>query len=77
MQTIQITIDEALLAQVDNTIQELGTTRSAFIRDALRLALRELKIASLEREHMEGYTRKPVQAGEFDLWEPEQVWGDS
>ena len=77
MLTIQMTIDESLLAQVDKAVHQLGTTRSAFIRDALQLALRELKIAVLEHRHQEGYARKPVQAGEFDLWEAEQAWDDA
>jgi metal-responsive CopG/Arc/MetJ family transcriptional regulator len=36
---IQVIIDERLLIEVDRTIEELGITRSAFIRDALQLAL--------------------------------------
>ena len=32
MKTIQMTIDEALLQQVDQTVQSMNTPRSAFIR---------------------------------------------
>jgi metal-responsive CopG/Arc/MetJ family transcriptional regulator len=39
MKTIQITIDEALLADVDRAVDELGANRSAFIRNALQAAL--------------------------------------
>ena len=76
MKTIQMTIDEPLLDEVDQVIQDLGTTRSAFIRDALQLALRQHKIAELERMHAEGYARRPVEPGEFDVWEVEQVWDE-
>ena len=41
MKTIQITLDEALLAEVDQVVREQGANRSAFIRHALRLALRQ------------------------------------
>jgi metal-responsive CopG/Arc/MetJ family transcriptional regulator len=39
MKTIQMTIDEPFLAEVDQMIQTLNTTRSAFVRQALELAL--------------------------------------
>ncbi len=71
MRTIQVTIDESLLTEVDRALQQLGVTRSAFIRNALQLALREHNIFLLERKHREGYTKKPVEPGEFDIWEPE------
>ena len=38
--TVQMTIDDMLLAQVDRAVSEIGTNRSAFMRDALELALR-------------------------------------
>ncbi len=77
MKTIQMTIAEPLLAEVDLAIQSLDTTRSAFIRDALRLALRRIKIEEMERKHAEGYAKHPVEPGEFDVWETEQVWNES
>jgi metal-responsive CopG/Arc/MetJ family transcriptional regulator len=77
MKTIQMTIDEPLLAEVDQIIEKMDTTRSAFIRDALRLALRQHKTKEMEQKHAEGYDRYPVVQGEFDIWEDEQIWGDS
>lgn len=75
MKTIQMTIDEPLLAEVDQMIQALDTTRSAFIRQALELALQRNRIAEMERKHAEGYAQHPVEPGEFDVWEDEQSWG--
>ena len=72
-----MTIDEDLLAQVDQAIKALSMTRSAFIRSALVLALRRRKTLELERRHAEGYARYPVQPGEFDLPEAEHAWGDA
>ena len=74
MRTVQITIDEELVEQVDRAVKKLGTTRSAFTRMALKDALEDLRVAELERRHREGYRRSPVQAGEFSDWEDEQVW---
>lgn len=76
MKTVQMTIDEPLLAQVDQAIKDLNTTRSAFIRDALEFALWRHKIRELEEKHAEGYARHPVEPGEFDIWESEQAWGN-
>lgn len=76
MKTVQMTLDESLVQEVDRAAQALGTTRSAFTRDALRAALEDLRERELERQHRAGYERKPVQPGEFSDWEDEQVWVD-
>ena len=76
MKTIQMTIDEILLEQVDHLIVALGTTRSAFIREALQVALRKYAVGVLEEQHEQGYARHPVRPGEFDVWAAEQAWGD-
>ncbi len=77
MKTIQMTIDESLLAEVDQLIESLDTTRSAFIREALQLALQRHKIKELERNQAEGYARYPVEPGEFDIWMDEQAWAEA
>jgi metal-responsive CopG/Arc/MetJ family transcriptional regulator len=74
MKTVQMTLDENLIASVDKVAKRLGTTRSAFTRQALKTALLEVQIIELERKHREGYKRKPVKRGEFKDWEAEQVW---
>ena len=76
MKTIQMTINEYLLEDVDNVVSELQTSRSAFIRDALTLALQQFRLRKLEAQHAAGYERHPVTADGFDDWENEQVWGD-
>jgi metal-responsive CopG/Arc/MetJ family transcriptional regulator len=74
MKTVQMTLDENLIASVDKVAKRLGTTRSAFTRQALKTALREVRMNELERKHREGYERKPVKPGEFEDLESEQVW---
>lgn len=39
MKTVQMTLDAALVTEVDRAVKALGTTRSAFTRQALRAAL--------------------------------------
>ncbi len=76
MKTVQMTLDENLVKAVDSAAKKLRTTRSAFTREALRSALKEVRVRDLESKHREGYRRKPVKRGEFSDWESEQVWGD-
>lgn len=76
MQTVQMTLDEQLLAEVDTAVKQMGTSRSAFTREALRTALAAIKEKALEARHRAGYARNPVEPDEFDGWEHEQVWID-
>ena len=76
MRTIQMTLDDDLVQTVDRVARKKRMTRSAFTRDALRMALKHLKITGLEEKHRSGYAVKPVSKGEFDVWEEEQNWGD-
>ena len=76
MKTIQMTIDESLLSEVDTAVRDLGTSRSAFLRDALQQALKRMQIAVMERQHIAGYKGAPVEADEFDVWQGEQIWGE-
>lgn len=76
MKTVQMTLDEQLVAAVDRAARRLGTSRSGFTRDALRSAISRLRTLELERRHRAGYQRHPEGKGEFDIWEKHQVWGD-
>lgn len=74
MKTVQMTLDENLIATVDKIAKKLGTNRSAFTRRALHAAIEKIRVSELERKHREGYRRKPVKPEEFGDWEAEQVW---
>jgi metal-responsive CopG/Arc/MetJ family transcriptional regulator len=74
MKTVQMTLDESLVRAVDQAARRLKTSRSAFTRQALRAALRRIEITELERKQRDGYRRKPVDRGEFSVWENEQSW---
>ena len=77
MRTIQITIDDVLLKQVDRAISHIHTTRSAFVRSSLELALHRLHIGVLEEKHRKGYQKTPLATEEFDIWHNEQQWGSA
>jgi len=72
-ETVQMTLDDVLVQEIDQVVKELGTTRSAFAREAFRAAIAHVRRQAMERMHREGYARQPVQPGEFSDWEDEQV----
>ena len=76
METIQLTVDESLLAEVDKVTRSLAMTRAAFIHAALELALRNQKTIALEQQHAQGYARYPVEPTAIDEWDSEQVWSE-
>ena len=75
MKTVQVTLDEDLVREVDNVARKLHTTISAFTRDALRNAIKNLHIMQLERKHINGYKDKPTDINDVEIWEEEQDWG--
>ena len=76
MRTIQMTLDDELVEAVDKLVKKLKTTRSAFARKALREAIKQVNIKTLENKHKKGYEIYPVSKTEFSVWESEQEWGD-
>lgn len=77
MKTVQMTLDDELVREVDEAVGRLGSNRSSFTRRALRRELERIRIEEMERLHREGYARHPVSDAEFSVWESEQDWGDS
>ena len=76
MKTIQMTLNDELVATVDQVVRELKTTRSAFTRKALRNAVKQVNVDQLEKKHKKGYGQHPADKTEFSVWESEQEWGD-
>lgn len=76
MRVVQMTLEENLINTVDKIAKQLGTSRSSFTRNALSEAVKSFHIKKLIEKHKQGYMKKPVKKGEFDIWEKEQVWGD-
>ncbi len=74
MKAIELTVEESLLAEIDEVTHHLSMTREDFVRTALERALSQREVIALERQHEKGYTDHPVSPGEFDEWEAEQVW---
>ena len=76
MKTVQMTLDDDLVREVDQIVKKLSINRSAFARKALREAVARFQEKQLELQHRKGYERYPVTSDEFSGWESEQLWGD-
>ncbi len=76
MRTVQMTLDDDLVKEVDRVAKEMKTTRSAFTRAALQAAIKDLKLKRLEKKHRKGYERYPAAKDEFGVWHDEQAWGE-
>jgi metal-responsive CopG/Arc/MetJ family transcriptional regulator len=76
MATIELPVDESLLAEIDRATQSLDMTREDFVRAAVERALRQREIIALEQRHARGYADRPQPADEVGEWGAEQVWGE-
>jgi metal-responsive CopG/Arc/MetJ family transcriptional regulator len=74
MKTVQVNIEDELLENVDKAIKEDGMTRSAFVRQALELALKRRKIREADEQYRRGYLKYPQQPEEYEIWQGKQVW---
>jgi len=76
MKVIEVTMGRDLLERIDARVKQLGTTRSAFARDALRQALRRFDEIELEQRQIAGYRDHPPEPREFVFPESDHAWGD-
>jgi antitoxin component of RelBE/YafQ-DinJ toxin-antitoxin module len=74
METIQLTLDESLLAEVQQATSALEMTPSDFMTVALERALQQREIIAKERQHAQGYMAHPQQPEEIAEWQDEQDW---
>ncbi len=77
MRTVQMTLDNRLVDEVDRVSKEMSTSRSAFTRDALRAFLDSIMVAQQEQQHRRGYETIPADQSSQVDWEDEQQWGDN
>ncbi|MBA3568804.1 MAG: CopG family transcriptional regulator [Pyrinomonadaceae bacterium] len=76
METIQLTIDESLSAEMNRVTDALRMTPSDFMRVALERALAQREIIALERRDAQGYLKQPQHPEEIEEWQSEQEWGE-
>lgn len=76
METIQLTLDESLIAEVQQATIALQMSRSDFIKVALERAVQQREIIAKERQHAEAYSRIPQRPEEIEEWQDEQYWDE-
>jgi metal-responsive CopG/Arc/MetJ family transcriptional regulator len=73
MQTIELTIDESLLARVQQAADSLQMTRSDFIRVALERAVQQRERIALERHNFRKATStNRSKSDEINEWQSAQ-----
>ena len=75
METIHLSIDESLLAELQQVTSALQMTPSDFIKVALERAVQRRETIAKERQHAEAYSKHPQRAEEIEEWQDEQYWG--
>ena len=69
METIHLSIDESLLAEVQQATNALQMTPSDF----MKVAVQEREIIAKERQHAEAYSNQPQRPEEIEEWQDEQA----
>lgn len=72
-----MTIEDSLLAEVQQATNALQITPSDFIKVALERAVQQREIIARERQHAEAYANHPQQPEEIEEWQDEQHWDES
>ncbi len=76
METIQVVLDDDLLAAADRAVRKLKTNRSALFRDALRAHLKRIDTVEREKRDREGYERYPDLLDRPAVWDQVADWPD-
>jgi metal-responsive CopG/Arc/MetJ family transcriptional regulator len=76
VKTIQVVMEERLLAALDQAAKQDDVNRSALIRQSVTEMLRRRRIAALEKLDREAYARIPDDPEEHRFWSEQAVWPD-
>jgi metal-responsive CopG/Arc/MetJ family transcriptional regulator len=76
MKPIQITFDEALLAELDATEEAQREGRSAVLRKAVAEYLQRRRRFTIAERYRKAYGDDPGLGDEFAGWEDQSPWPD-
>lgn len=74
MRSVQILMDEALIAAVDREARRRRSDRSKLVRAALATFLAAERVRDKEERYRRGYGRNPQRVEEIAPWETVQAW---
>lgn len=75
--TVQIDIDEKILAEVDENLRVLNQSRDEYFRQGIMDLAAKLRCrAEIARQYAEAYGKHPQMKEEVEEWEEVQHWED-
>jgi metal-responsive CopG/Arc/MetJ family transcriptional regulator len=74
MKAIQVTLDEDLLARLDRDDEVRRDGRSAVLRRAAELYLRQRRSRVIAKAYRDAYATSPALGREFEGWDTEGEW---
>jgi metal-responsive CopG/Arc/MetJ family transcriptional regulator len=74
MKAIQITVDEALLCEIDKSPEARKEGRSAVFRRAAAAYLRQSRQTDIARRYAAAYAQEGSLGSEFAGWEEQGEW---
>ena len=74
MRTVNVALNDDLLRSADQAAKRIGVSRSALIRRALGLHLKELDLEEKLRQGHEAYRKYPDTEPELSGWEKVVSW---
>jgi metal-responsive CopG/Arc/MetJ family transcriptional regulator len=77
VKVVQIVLDERTLRMADREARRAKVNRSALFRRALALYVSVQREREREERQREAYERKPVEPGEFDVWDRVIGWPET
>ncbi len=76
MKNVQISFDEQLLNTIDRFATSSRLTRSAVVREAVKVWIRQKEIKEFEDEWIKKLKESPRDADDSDAWMKAEEWSD-
>jgi metal-responsive CopG/Arc/MetJ family transcriptional regulator len=76
MKNVQISFDEELLEAVDEMAASSQLSRSAVVREALRLWIRQREVLEFERQWIAKLREEPQKLTDTEAWLAADRWSD-
>jgi len=77
MKTIQITVDETLLAELDKVSKPSGLGLSQMVEEAIRAWLKQRESRRFGQEWIAALKKNPDNASRAEEWIEAQAWSES
>ena len=76
MKNVQISFDENLLKTIDRFATSSRLTRSAVVREAVKIWVRQKKVKEFEDDWIQKLKENPVDPDDSEAWLKAEKWSD-